>query len=186
MSWEEGHHRRSWRGMPLRRGPRRRGVQTWRVARVAAARRRPTLPTPTWPTELARVLVLVSSRRPSRTTSSSMPYPHPRPSTLAAHTTGGPSTNGPAAAVANDAAADSDGGGDLGEGEVCWICVSGPRDAVLLECGHGGICYSCAERCARKRPPLCPMCRQRISCVVRLDDGPEERIDGQVVVKVQA
>ena len=72
---------------------------------------------------------------------------------------------------------------DLGEGQVCWICVSGPRDAVLLECGHGGICYGCAERCVRKRPPLCPMCRQRISCVVRLD-GPEEQIDGQVVVKV--
>ena len=89
----------------------------------------------------------------------------------------------PADPPAGDPPADAET--DLGEGEVCWICVSGPRDAVLLECGHGGICHSCAERCARKRPPLCPMCRQRISCIVRLD-GLEERIDGQVVVKVQS
>jgi hypothetical protein len=67
------------------------------------------------------------------------------------------------------------------EASACWICLSGPSEAVLLECGHGGICNACAERCARKRPPLCPMCRAPITHVVRLA-GPEEAIDGEMVV----
>ena len=71
------------------------------------------------------------------------------------------------------------------EGDACWICFSGPRDAVLLECGHGGICHDCAVRCARKRPPLCPMCRQRITRVVQLA-GAEEEVDGELVVELGA
>ena len=39
---------------------------------------------------------------------------------------------------------------------VCAICFTGPRDAVLLECGHGGICYACAKRCLRKKARECP------------------------------
>jgi hypothetical protein len=109
---------------------------------------------------------------------------------------GGPepprATLGDAGAAADDAdtsprasAALGDEGGEGGEGDTCWICFHGPRDAVLLECGHGGICHACAVRCASKRPPLCPMCRQRIGRIVRLA-GPEEVVDGEVVVSLQA
>lgn len=69
-------------------------------------------------------------------------------------------------------------------GEFCWICCQGPREAVLLECGHGGICFSCAERCARTRPPLCPMCRTRITQIVRIA-GPAEMVDGEVLVQTE-
>ena len=77
---------------------------------------------------------------------------------------------------------DEDDEGGL-ENEFCWICCHGPRDAVLLECGHGGICMDCAERCKQRRPPVCPMCRQRISRIVKLS-GSTETVDGEVVVHV--
>eukprot|EP00965_Chrysotila_dentata_P156506 5171358-Pleurochrysis_carterae.AAC.1 len=35
--------------------------------------------------------------------------------------------------------------------ESCWICFEGPRVAVLLECGHGGICMACAARLMRNK-----------------------------------
>ena len=56
--------------------------------------------------------------------------------------------------------------------DKCLICFAGPRDAVLLECGHGGLCYACARRCLRKKGRECPICRQSIAQVVqiRLDD----------------
>jgi len=69
--------------------------------------------------------------------------------------------------------------------DCCWICLSGAREAVLLECGHGGICYECAVRCSRRRPRQCPMCRQPITSIVRLA-GPEQEVDGEVVVQVDA
>ncbi|EOD14743.1 hypothetical protein EMIHUDRAFT_197284 [Emiliania huxleyi CCMP1516] len=53
----------------------------------------------------------------------------------------------------------------------CWICYEGPRDAVLLECGHGGICVACARRVFKKRGRLCPMCRQPVSQMVQLQLG---------------
>lgn len=49
---------------------------------------------------------------------------------------------------------------------LCLICFEGPRDAVLLECGHGGICYSCAWKCFKKKKRECPMCRQPVSQVL--------------------
>ena len=68
--------------------------------------------------------------------------------------------------------------------DTCWICYNGPRDAVLLECGHGGLCFACATKCAQQRPRLCPMCRQRITRVVQLE-GLEEVVDGEVVMPLK-
>ena len=55
------------------------------------------------------------------------------------------------------------------DGDVCFICFSGPRDAVLLECGHGGLCFGCATRCMQMRFQECPICRQPISQIVQLE-----------------
>jgi len=59
---------------------------------------------------------------------------------------------------------------DGGEGaeDKCWICFDGPRDAVLLECGHGGMCASCAKRVLRRKGRFCPMCRQPVVQMVQL------------------
>ena len=65
---------------------------------------------------------------------------------------------------------------DLEAENVCWICCMGPREAVLMECGHGGLCMSCAELCTKKRPPVCPMCRARIVKVLQVGDPNEQGI----------
>lgn len=75
---------------------------------------------------------------------------------------------------------DAEGGADAGSepgGGNCWICFEGPREAVLLNCGHGGICYACAERCWKLRPRVCPLCRARVMGIAKVAPNP---IDPQV------
>ena len=70
--------------------------------------------------------------------------------------------------------------------DLCAICFTGPRDAVLLECGHGGICYACAKRCLRKKGRECPMCRAPVDQVVQIRlDGVPTSPQHTGVVRVQ-
>ncbi|KAM3605398.1 uncharacterized protein V6R79_024889 [Siganus canaliculatus] len=46
---------------------------------------------------------------------------------------------------------------------ACVICLSQPRDCILLDCGHVCCCYSCYQALPQ---PRCPICRQDISRVV--------------------
>ncbi|XP_029380483.1 mitochondrial ubiquitin ligase activator of nfkb 1-A [Echeneis naucrates] len=48
---------------------------------------------------------------------------------------------------------------------VCVICLSQPRDCILLDCGHVCCCHSCYLALPQH---LCPICRQNISRVVPL------------------
>lgn len=56
--------------------------------------------------------------------------------------------------------------------QLCYICYDRKPDAVLLECGHAGLCVSCAEELQEQRRPgaqaQCPICRGPIQCMVRL------------------
>ena len=61
-----------------------------------------------------------------------------------------------------------EGNGDL-SAETCWICFTGSHEAVLLPCGHGGICMKCAERCCEARPRVCPLCRERVVSAYKLE-----------------
>ena len=83
-------------------------------------------------------------------------------------------------AVADDSApGTAPGPGDgLADAGTCWICCVNACDAVLLECGHGGLCMECANRCwkqpKRRGGGICPMCRAPITFVVKVDpDGDE-------------
>lgn len=61
--------------------------------------------------------------------------------------------------------------GDIVEAEqLCFICYDSPPDAVLLECGHAGICVECATRLLERpgRAARCPICRGPISNALRL------------------
>ena len=53
---------------------------------------------------------------------------------------------------------------------LCIICWDGAREAVLLECGHSGLCVACAQRISRSAPALrvCPICRQGFAAIVRI------------------
>mmetsp|Transcript_26803 Transcript_26803/g.78957 ORF Transcript_26803/g.78957 Transcript_26803/m.78957 type:complete len:477 (-) Transcript_26803:218-1648(-) len=73
----------------------------------------------------------------------------------------------------------------MSEADVCWICEGGPREAVFLECGHGGVCYSCAEKCWNsQRRHGCPMCRQPVTQIVRVAGKPRTGKDGELIVDV--
>jgi len=64
----------------------------------------------------------------------------------------------------------------------CYVCCEKSRNAVLQPCGHGGMCYECAVEFASAPAyqrvlgateagalPKCPLCRQFVSEVLRLD-----------------
>lgn len=48
---------------------------------------------------------------------------------------------------------------------ACVICLSQPRNCILLDCGHVCCCHSCYQALPHRR---CPICRQNISRVVPL------------------
>ncbi|CAH0554457.1 unnamed protein product [Brassicogethes aeneus] len=46
--------------------------------------------------------------------------------------------------------------------DLCKLCMDGPLDCVLLECGHIATCIDCGKKLAE-----CPICRQYVIRVVR-------------------
>jgi hypothetical protein len=52
---------------------------------------------------------------------------------------------------------------------LCFVCMDQVADAVLMECGHGGICYDCARHCITRGNQQCPVCRARIDQVIRFE-----------------
>lgn len=60
------------------------------------------------------------------------------------------------------------------------VCL---RAQVFLECGHGGVCLACAQRCLRNRGRHCPMCRQHIGQVVQINPQ-QARYEGSAIVQV--
>ncbi|CAD8177612.1 unnamed protein product [Paramecium octaurelia] len=51
----------------------------------------------------------------------------------------------------------------------CIICCERPPNAVLMTCGHGGICYQCAIQMAQKNKE-CFLCRQNIKMIYEISD----------------
>ncbi|PFH36020.1 zinc finger, C3HC4 type (RING finger) domain-containing protein [Besnoitia besnoiti] len=60
-------------------------------------------------------------------------------------------------------------GGQSEEGDSCIICYQNHPNAVLLYCGHGGLCFRCAQTCFH-RNGRCPTCRQAVKGVVELQE----------------
>ena len=67
--------------------------------------------------------------------------------------------------------------------DACVICFEKAKNAVLLGCGHGGICYNCSID-VYVTSGLCPFCRQDVSQIVMIGLGTtpgQERAVVQVV-----
>lgn len=47
------------------------------------------------------------------------------------------------------------------------LCLEKPGDAVILECGHGNICFMCGFKMYRTQN-LCHLCRQPITKVIKV------------------
>lgn len=52
--------------------------------------------------------------------------------------------------------------------EMCVICYEGYGDRVMLPCGHGGYCQTCARRLFLRSPMLCPICREPLRGVIKV------------------
>jgi len=55
--------------------------------------------------------------------------------------------------------------------QLCFVCYDQPPKAVLMECGHAGLCTDCAVQLMERRRGQvgqCPICRSHITCVLRL------------------
>ena len=51
--------------------------------------------------------------------------------------------------------------------QQCLVCCERPSKAVLLPCGHGGICMKCSEL-IKKKSNKCHICRVKIEHVVEV------------------
>lgn len=54
--------------------------------------------------------------------------------------------------------------------DACLICVSAPRDSVCAPCGHLAACHACLLT-AVQTYRVCPICRARVQCVMRIYDA---------------
>ena len=52
---------------------------------------------------------------------------------------------------------------------LCYVCCVARKNAVIMECGHGGICFECGKSLASRHPRNCPICRAPISAVLRVE-----------------
>ena len=57
----------------------------------------------------------------------------------------------------------------LTDDNICSLCLTNPADAVILPCGHTGICFECASKWIRETNS-CPVCRQNDATVKRILD----------------
>lgn len=55
---------------------------------------------------------------------------------------------------------------------TCYICVQNPCNAVMMNCGHGGVCYDCALEFVKKKFE-CMQCRQKVERVVKINPDPK-------------
>ena len=51
--------------------------------------------------------------------------------------------------------------------DQCIVCMDRPADAVLLECGHSGLCVECAT-VLWDQARRCPLCRRGFAAVMRI------------------
>eukprot|EP00298_Acanthocystis_sp_HF-20_P029370 c8248_g1_i1.p1 GENE.c8248_g1_i1~~c8248_g1_i1.p1 ORF type:complete len:519 (+),score=112.96 c8248_g1_i1:138-1694(+) len=61
--------------------------------------------------------------------------------------------------------------------EQCYVCMTNSQNAVLMNCGHGGICFTCGSRLLNNLNPECPLCRQKVDRVLQLDKMQRTLID---------
>ncbi len=50
----------------------------------------------------------------------------------------------------------------------CTICFAQKANAIIIECGHGGICYDCAIKLLQAQH-VCPFCRKKALAVYRIE-----------------
>jgi Zinc finger, C3HC4 type (RING finger) len=52
----------------------------------------------------------------------------------------------------------------------CVVCLSGPKDTIVLPCRHLCVCKECALR-VRRQTRKCPICRQEFHSLLHMDNS---------------
>ena len=68
---------------------------------------------------------------------------------------------------------------------ICSVCLDGPGDMVLDNCGHGGICEACARHIALNKAvggAHCPLDKQDISHILRIGELHTELVKARQIV----
>ena len=71
-----------------------------------------------------------------------------------------------ASLIASQAGAEDENAG------LCYICYTNEANAVMMNCGHGGVCYDCSVEFLLKKGE-CMECRSQVSHVVKIDRQPK-------------
>ena len=57
-----------------------------------------------------------------------------------------------------------------GEEELCYVCYESKPDAMLLPCGHLGLCIACVKQLCNI-DSRCPLCRAKIAGAAMFPDN---------------
>lgn len=73
------------------------------------------------------------------------------------------------------------------EENLCYLCFDSPPNAVLMQCGHGGICYECANALVKKKNE-CMECRCTVEAIYKVDVNKNlnDIVRGVEITKVSA
>ena len=66
------------------------------------------------------------------------------------------------------------------EESLCYICEDNVSNAILTECGHGGVCYECAVRSIEQKNE-CMGCRKPAKSIYRIDSY--SRSEAEIIVQ---
>lgn len=58
---------------------------------------------------------------------------------------------------------------DFLEKSSCIICFDNLANAVVMNCGHGGICYDCGKSILESQTQFCHLCREPLLFVLQMD-----------------
>ena len=58
------------------------------------------------------------------------------------------------------------------EDDTCYVCCTNTANAIMMNCGHAGVCYECAEMLIKKEKG-CTECRGKIEAIYKIDPNPK-------------
>jgi len=65
------------------------------------------------------------------------------------------------------------------EGRLCYICENHVSNAILVECGHGGVCCECALKLVEQKNE-CMECRKPATAIYKIENEPTNKLEAVV------
>jgi len=62
----------------------------------------------------------------------------------------------------------AEGVADDGDGKECLICLTEPRNTLIMPCSHLCVCKECGDQIQQKKY-TCPICRGNIGSLIPID-----------------